>query len=133
MNPLEYINGLIGIPYIHGGRDPKTGLDCYGLCMVVYRDLYGIELPDWQTPDVADVKATRNIIKEFTERGEYTSLTVPENGCFIFCYRTRAAHHVGLYYNGGVVHCRSGSGVVYEPIERFKQSYTKNTFGRWTP
>ncbi|MGH3497795.1 MAG: transglycosylase SLT domain-containing protein [Nocardioidaceae bacterium] len=34
----------LGVPYVWGGTDPKTGLDCSGLVQVVYRDL-GVDLP----------------------------------------------------------------------------------------
>jgi hypothetical protein len=34
----------LGVPYVFGGNDPKTGLDCSSLVQRVYKDL-GIELP----------------------------------------------------------------------------------------
>ncbi|GAA1823545.1 hypothetical protein GCM10009682_49770 [Luedemannella flava] len=34
----------LGVPYVFGGTDPATGLDCSGLVQRAYRDL-GIELP----------------------------------------------------------------------------------------
>jgi cell wall-associated NlpC family hydrolase len=34
----------LGVPYVWGGTDPKTGLDCSGLVQRVYKDL-GIDLP----------------------------------------------------------------------------------------
>jgi cell wall-associated NlpC family hydrolase len=34
----------LGIPYVFGGTNPKTGLDCSGLVQRVYKDL-GIDLP----------------------------------------------------------------------------------------
>jgi soluble lytic murein transglycosylase-like protein len=34
----------LGVPYVFGGTDPKTGLDCSGLVQRVYKDL-GISLP----------------------------------------------------------------------------------------
>lgn len=36
---------LVGIPYLHEGRDPATGLDCLGLICVFYKRL-GIDVPD---------------------------------------------------------------------------------------
>ena len=34
----------LGVPYVWGGTDPKTGLDCSGLVQRVYKDM-GINLP----------------------------------------------------------------------------------------
>src|SRR3954447_3612201 len=34
----------LGVPYVWGGTDPKTGLDCSGLVQVVYKNL-GYDLP----------------------------------------------------------------------------------------
>lgn len=40
---------LIGTPFVEGGRDPKTGIDCYGLLMVAYSRL-GKTIPDYRSP-----------------------------------------------------------------------------------
>ncbi len=50
---LNY-SDLIGIPYVKGGRDPSKGLDCYGLCIVVFKRL-GIDLPEFHSPDESDI------------------------------------------------------------------------------
>lgn len=38
MTELEIVNKYVGIPYVHLGRDPKTGLDCLGLILSVLQD-----------------------------------------------------------------------------------------------
>lgn len=37
----------VGIPYVNEGRSTVSGLDCWGLLRVVYRDEIGIVLPDY--------------------------------------------------------------------------------------
>lgn len=39
MTESEIINKYVGIPYVHLGRNPKTGLDCLGLILSVLQDL----------------------------------------------------------------------------------------------
>ena len=41
---VEGAKKYLGVPYVWGGTDPKTGLDCSGLVQRVYKDL-GIDLP----------------------------------------------------------------------------------------
>lgn len=41
---------LIGIPYRDGARGPEA-YDCYGLVLHLYRELLGIDLPDYTSPD----------------------------------------------------------------------------------
>ena len=51
---------LIGLPYVHKGRDLK-GVDCWGLVQVFYREILNIEVPEYldlygdafDAPDVA--------------------------------------------------------------------------------
>ncbi len=38
---------LIGIPFVNEGRDPATGLDCWGLVMEAMRKR-GLEVPDFK-------------------------------------------------------------------------------------
>jgi cell wall-associated NlpC family hydrolase len=53
---MEY-RDLVGIPFVDGGRDPATGLDCWGIVMAAMRKL-GKEVPDfkiscWAVRDIA--------------------------------------------------------------------------------
>ena len=53
---MEY-RDLVGIPFVDGGRDPATGLDCWGIVMSAMLKL-GKEVPDfkiscWSVQDIA--------------------------------------------------------------------------------
>lgn len=45
--PQIDVSDLIGIPFVDGGRDPKVGLDCWGLFMIVMSRL-GQTVPDYK-------------------------------------------------------------------------------------
>lgn len=127
----SWLNDYIGLPYELGGRGP-CNYDCYGLCKVIYQDVFDVTLPDWQE-DVLELRCRAKAIADVVTSGEWTDLDEPVDGCFVICYRNKAAHHIGLYFAGGVVHAIDGSGVVFEPLSRFASRFSKIEFGEWQP
>lgn len=43
---VRYAMQFLGAPYVFGGTDPKTGIDCSGLTMLVYSK-FGVSLPHY--------------------------------------------------------------------------------------
>jgi hypothetical protein len=78
----------LGIPYVFGGTDPQTGLDCSGLVQRVYKDL-GITLP----------RLVRNQMKEGTA---VNSLAEAKPGDLLIF---EGHEHIGIYLgNNKVLH-----------------------------
>jgi hypothetical protein len=89
----------LGIPYVFGGTNPKTGLDCSGLVQRVYKDL-GIELP----------RLVRDQMKEGTP---VNSLADAKPGDLLIF---QGHEHIGIYLgNNKVLHAP-------EPGEKVKIS-----------
>jgi cell wall-associated NlpC family hydrolase len=90
--PVEVARRYLGVPYVFGGSNPATGLDCSGLVQLVFRQL-GITLPR-------------------TAQGQYDATArVPQDqlqpGDLVFFARTYAdphdwITHVGVYIGGGL-------------------------------
>jgi len=128
---MSWLNEWIGRPYRFGGRGPEY--DCYGLVMAVYRAHHGIDLPDWIDIERSDLIGRAGQIQDVVTSGTWTRVEHAEGSCFVMCYRKRAAYHMGLFYDGGVIHCTESHGVVYEPLARFIPQYPLVEFGRWAP
>ena len=73
------ISDLIGVPFVSRGRDPKTGLDCWGLVMEIGRRM-GKDIPDFYV-DALDSKQI-GVIKDFVEK-DWVKADKPEPGAII--------------------------------------------------
>lgn len=127
----RWINDWIGLPYRLGARGPDE-FDCYGLCAEIYSEMYGITLPDWQE-DTLELKGRATAIANVVCSGTWTPTEHPQDGDFAIAYRTKAAHHLGLVFASGVLHSIEGAGVVYEPLNRFEDRFTRVEYGEWSP
>lgn len=55
----EWVSEYVGMPYVAGGRD-RDGADCFGLCLIVWRERFGLDVPAyggiaWGVDDSPDV------------------------------------------------------------------------------
>lgn len=95
----------LGVDYRPGGNSPATGFDCSGLVAHVFREAYGIRLPQ-------NARAQ-------SDAGAPVSLAQLQAGDLVF-YNTlkRPFSHVGIYIGDGrFVHApRSGAQVRVESI-----------------
>ena len=95
----------LGLDYRYGGSSPETGFDCSGLVAHVFREAYGIRLPQ-------NARAQ-------SEYGVRVSLAELRAGDLVF-YNTlnRPFSHVGIYLGDGrFVHSpKTGAQVRVEPI-----------------
>ncbi|HBH48128.1 MAG TPA: hypothetical protein DDX98_05780 [Bacteroidales bacterium] len=100
---LSFASKWVGTPYSWAGEDPKTGFDCSGFVLYVYKHI-GIDLPH-------SAQLQSELI------GKVLSLEEAKPGDLIFFGRRKGnkwrTQHAGIYYgneNGEpkVIHCVSG-------------------------
>ena len=131
LGDLAWLNSYIGLPYEKAGRSAH-GVDCYGLLCLVYEQRHGITLPDWHH-DKMKVKARSHVIESVLHGGTWTETEEPQEGGIVVAYKGRPALHLGLTFAGSVLHAFEYSGVIYEPLHRFAERYTRLEFGTWSP
>lgn len=103
----------VGIPYKPMGRDQR-GIDCWGLVMMVYRDWFGVELPDLA------VDSHRAHI-------DTEELPIPVDGALVRVNRYPIADHWGIFWDGAVLHASHPSCCLV-PIERFLRIHPQTSY-----
>lgn len=110
----------IGVPFKEHGRDIKDGLDCYGLVILLYKDL-GYQLDDYQyKPDW--FKEGYNLFLEnyykYAERIPENQALIPGDA-ILFRGFDKCPTHIGVYLgNGKFIHCLRKVGVVVSRLNQ---------------
>jgi cell wall-associated NlpC family hydrolase len=61
-----WYNKYVGLPYKHLGTDPKTGIDCFNLCKLIYKERLDIDIP-YTTNDFCNIQDATAWYKGFTD------------------------------------------------------------------
>ncbi len=111
MDVAEYIK----IPFKKYGRD-RNGVDCYGLCRLIYQEKYNRELPDYtgyQTVKPADTAP----LFCAAAMGDFKPVEMPTEGTLVLMIRHGVPGHVGLCIGSGqVIHTSAKTGTVIERL-----------------
>jgi len=114
---------LLGVPFRNRGRDPKTGLDCYGLAIEVFRR-HGIRLPEFWI-SCMDFGTIEKTMEEQKSRWVRVGIDVVPSIAII---RLRSKHYNHVMVNigyGRFIHTRQNIGV---QIERFDDLYWRDRY-----
>lgn len=121
---MHDLSEYIGIPFKYGGRT-KQNLDCYGLVMLLYKELHNIELPDVVSPEYLETIA--ELVS--TELVKWQPCELKEGALLVFSIRGYGAH-VGYYLGGDkMIHTwEKTNGVT---IERLSHSWQHRLLGTY--
>lgn len=128
MNAREWVNSHIGVPWVLGGRE-HDAFDCFGLIVLYYRDVKGVELPDWDSAE----KSKRWIVDTLNAAHKtiWEVVSEPQDGDIVAALSVHGTpFHVGLFWQGGVLHSQYGVGCAYTSMPVFKATYPKMETGR---
>ncbi|MBW8001777.1 MAG: NlpC/P60 family protein [Planctomycetes bacterium] len=112
------LSNLIGIPFVNKGRDPKLGLDCWGLVIHCYSILKGVQLPDFQICAL-DSKKVGDEISYQCLYGKWNKVEGPETGCVVVIKNhPKIVNHAGLCIDDKTfIHTLKKTGSVIERIK----------------
>lgn len=127
------IDRYLGVPFRAGGRDPATGLDCWGLVRAVMADCWGLVLPDPATDSRDEaalegaVAATRPLVETRpVDRGA----EVPGDLVLLRGLGGRPVHVGVVVRRGWVLHADPALGAVCEPLWQGRQALRVVEIGR---
>ena len=104
---VEEAKKHLGVPYVWGGTDPRTGLDCSGLVQTVMRDL-GIDVP-------------RTAAQQATVGTEVPSLDQAQLGDLVVL---KGGAHIGIYVGDGKMLHAPKSGDVVKIADVYERPMT---------
>jgi len=109
---ITFISDWLGTPYKYGGKT-KKGTDCSGFIMVLYKEVYGIDLAR-SSYDIA--KNSKEIKKKHLKESDLVFFKTTKN----------RISHVGIYISGNkFAHASSSRGVT---INDLSEDYYVRTF-----
>ena len=113
-----FIERAIGVPYRNLGRD-YSGWDCWGLCVMAYREVFGIEIPDVCYESAENFRESMRLFSQHKDRWNRTEHHAL--GSVALIYRRGLLIHAGLAsVEGLILHVEKAVGTVQEPASEMR-------------
>lgn len=125
------IQQYVGLPFEDHGRT-RSGLDCWGLVLLVYKEQLGIILPDLGDfySDTDNRKAIQGAVEDTTSETWNRDVTkYPRKLCDVIVFKRGGIEtHVGLWIRENtMLHVERGIGTT---VERYDTIRWRNRFSR---
>lgn len=129
---MSWYKKYIGIPFVDKGRD-ESGLDCWGLVRLVYKNELGIDLPSYceDYESTNDYEILRDIVT--LEKGQrWKAVKEPKEFDVIILNMRGMPIHVGIVTKKDhMIHCALGIGTVHEHSGVAKWKHRVAGYARW--
>jgi cell wall-associated NlpC family hydrolase len=118
----DFIFKTMSVPFVDKGRD-YSGVDCYGLVYLCFRDVYGVELPLYRDDydDAGNTRKSRGDISRMIGTGKRIWKQVIDYKPMDVALFTLGGQplHVGMMIDHrNFLHCEKKIGVVIEGLNR---------------
>lgn len=111
----EFASSMVGTPFLDKGRT-REGCDCWGVCVLAYREVYGVELLslDGGYERTSDAKVLEEVVKK-EQASHWRQVEKPEPGDVVVL-RVKGRHsHIGLVLNSReMLHAQEGTEACVE-------------------
>lgn len=114
----EFTSAAIGVPFLDGGRS-LSGWDCWGLVYVAFREVAGIELPQYGEISARDlIRSSRAIVAGAGgQEWKQVQNPAPMDVVVMRYAMSIKVGHVGLVISESeVLHVESACSTVREPL-----------------
>lgn len=111
MTGADFVARNLGKPWQAGAAGPDA-YDCWGLVRTYYRCVLGIALPIVDVDALSPLAVRREFATEAHRHG-WQACAPADHAAVLMGKNTRPAH-VGVWWQGSVLHCVEGAGVVYQ-------------------
>lgn len=115
---MHWARKYVGLKHVLGGRGPE-GVDCWGLLVLVYREVFGIDLPLFPGITATGVLNISRVV-EHSAQTEWTEMPKPCDGAAVAMSQKEVIHHVGIWIGGErgrILHCWPKTNVISDSLE----------------
>lgn len=99
----------IGEPWVAGEND------CWAFARKVWREQFGVEVPVLDV-DACNRLACSRAFATHAEKDAWRRVETPMDGDAALIGQSERPSHVGVFAEGGVLHCVQGAGVVFASL-----------------
>ena len=128
MTPAEFGHHAIPVPFVEMGRTWE-GWDCYGLILVFYREVYGVELPSYSGEyEGTGPRHMDRLAMLLLDGRKHWRETERRVGAVAGILRRGRCVHVGIALPArSILHCERGAGTILD------RERDLNVEGFWVP
>lgn len=119
---MRRVNDYLQIPWLEGGREPQTGVDCWGLVLLVYADR-GIGLVDPWEHYRAAVESGDTTYSAFVPLGWHPIPWQELQALDVFITRHKGGEHIVIVgEEGWALTTHRGRGSFIRPLNKYRHA-----------
>ena len=119
IHKYDFINKVLGARWVNRKAN-FSECDCYGLVILYYKEVLGIEVPCFGYHELEEFMLCYNISKE-----KWCKIDEPQDGCLFVAFTASNPTHAGIVIDNKALHSREGAGVRIDSLDAILRLYNK--------